>query len=277
MSDDPTTAMRYDGAPQRRDAILVRLLDKGFSTVATLADDLGVSEQTVRRDLRRLQDAGHVEVVHGGASAMRQPTPPTAHFATRFARNADAKRRIAALAATLIDPDDTIALDSGTTPFALAEALPTGYRGTVVTASIPVIQHLLHRDVDVIGLGGNAVANREAFAGPMTLQAASRVRVRTMFLGAEGADDRGLYIIADGNPDVQLQLMDNADRSVLLIDHTKFERPAPVLLAGFHRIHAVVTDCPPPADVTAAIHAAGTRLHVADHSIADDHSTEDRL
>jgi DeoR family fructose operon transcriptional repressor len=272
VSVDPTSVMRYDSAPQRREQILDRVRSTGFRTVAALADDLGVSEQTVRRDLRRLADAGQLNVVHGGASAPHGQVSwaPTAHFATRAGRNAAAKRRIATRAVELIGAGDAIALDSGTTTYALAEALPPNYRGTVITASIPVIQLLLHREgVDVIGLGGNAVSNREAFAGPMTLEAAGRVRARTMFLGAEAADARGLYIIADGNPDVQLRLMENSDRSVLLIDHSKFEQPGPVLLTGFERLHAVVTDRHPPSEVEAAIRTAGAELHIATIAATD--------
>ncbi|HVV08289.1 DeoR/GlpR family DNA-binding transcription regulator [Amycolatopsis sp.] len=271
MTAETTSDLRYDGAQQRRARILERVSTTGFLPIAVLADDLGVSEQTVRRDLRRLEEAGQLKVVYGGASAIpnRTPPTPTAHFAIRAGRNADAKKRIAARAAELIEPTDAIAIDSGTTPFALAEALPAEFAGTVITVSIPVIQLLLHReDVQVIGLGGNAMANREAFAGPMTLEAAARVRARTMFLGAEAADARGLYIVADGNPDVQLRLMENADRSVLLIDHTKFERPGPVLLAGLDQLDAVVTDRRPPSDVERAIRAAGAELFVADAQVA---------
>lgn len=264
------TAMRYDGAQRRRAQILERATASGFVPISALAEELGVSEQTIRRDLKRLEEAGQLRVVYGGASAIPDrttptPTPtPTAHFATRAAHNAEAKRRIAARAAQLVEPTDAVAIDSGSTPYALAEALPEDFAGTVITVSIPVIQLLLHRDgVDVIGLGGNAVANREAFAGPMTLEAADRVRARTMFLGAEAADARGLYIVADGNPDVQLKLMENADRSVLLIDSTKFERPGPILLAGLERLDAVVTDERPPSDVELAIRAAGAELFIA--------------
>lgn len=265
MTTEPD--LRYEGAPQRRARILDRIAATGFVPIADLADDLSVSEQTVRRDLRRLEEGGHLKMVYGGASALpdRTAPAPTAHFAIRAGRNADAKRRIAARAAELVDTADTIAIDSGTTPFALAQALPEDFDGTVITASIPVIQLLLHREhVNVIGLGGTAVPNREAFAGPMTLAAAAHVRARTMFLGAEAIDARGLYIVADGNPDVQLRLMDNADRSVLLIDSTKFERPGPVLLAGLDRLDAVVTDKHPPADVERAIRDAGAELHVAE-------------
>jgi DeoR family transcriptional regulator, fructose operon transcriptional repressor len=174
--------LRYEGAQQRRERILGRVRSEGFLPVTVLAEALGVSEQTLRRDLRRLEEAGSLRVVYGGRARSkaprRRPRQPTSPSAPR--RNADAKRRIAARAVRLVGDTDTIAVDSGTTPFALAEALPPTFTGTVITVSIPVIQLLLHRDdVHVIGLGGNAVSNREAFAGPMTLEAAARVRARS--------------------------------------------------------------------------------------------------
>src|SRR5690606_31685204 len=135
-------SLRYDAAPARREAILERVHASGFCSVAELAGHLGVSEMTVRRDVRQLAGAGDLRIVHGGVS-LPQHTVAAAAFDTRLQANTAGKRRIAEAAARLVGPSDAIAVDSGTTTHALLNALPDSYEGSVVTHSVPAMQTLL--------------------------------------------------------------------------------------------------------------------------------------
>ena len=147
-------AMRYDSAPQRRRVIMERLRETGFVSVTSLTRDLGVSDMTVRRDLRKLEKQGSVRVVHGGVSALHGPMHNPA-FVSRSRMDEAANKAIAETALGLVADKDTIAIDAGTTTYALAQALPHGFDGTVVTHSVPVIQLLLSRGRGkVVGLGG---------------------------------------------------------------------------------------------------------------------------
>lgn len=257
------SSMRYDSAPARRRAILEALRASGFVSIADLTRDLGVSDMTVRRDLRKLEESDEVRVVRGGVSVPHGPLHAPA-FVSRAGVAADAKRRIAAAAVKLIGPADTVAIDAGTTTYALAEALPDGFRGSVVTHSVPVIQLMLNRGSSrVVGLGGDVLQESQAFVGPMTVDAASRLRVRILFLGAAAIDARGIYVATDIERPTKQALINIADQIVLLADHTKFTTSAPVLLCTWDHVSDVVTDVEPSAQIKDQLDRAGVTLHVA--------------
>jgi DeoR/GlpR family transcriptional regulator of sugar metabolism len=256
-------AMRYDSAPARRQMIMEALRESGFVSVTDLTRRLGVSDMTIRRDLRKLEQQGEVRVVHGGVSALHGPLHNPA-FVSRANMDASAKRAIAEAARTLVAPTDTIAIDAGTTAYALAQALPEDFRGTVVTHSIPVIQLLLNRGIGrVVGLGGELLVESQAFAGQMTVEAASGLRVRTLFLGAAAVDRRGVYVATDTERPTKLALMDIADEVVLLADHAKFATSAPVLLCSHERVDILVTDAPPPPAIAQHLGKTGTEIVIA--------------
>lgn len=248
MSTEP---LRYRDAPGRREAILGSLRRSGFLTIAEVADRLGVSEMTARRDVRRLAQDGAVVAVRGG---LRLPQPETVEFGTRLSADAEAKALLAEVAVTCIRNDDVIAIDAGTTAFQVAAALPADFRGTVVSHSVPVINLLIDRPrTKAIALGGDLHRPSRALVGSTTLAAASGLRVRTFYLGAAAVDERGIYASADVERNVKHTLMSIADRVVLLIDHTKFLTTAPVRLCGWERLAAVITDQNPPAAVVSLL------------------------
>jgi DeoR family fructose operon transcriptional repressor len=229
-------------------------------SVLDLSRELGVSGMTVRRDLQKLQEAGEVRAVHGGV-ALPEGTPQLPGYASRSSWEAEAKQLIGQLAATMVRPGDTIAVDAGTTGYELARALPENFSGCVVTNSVPVFQLLLSRPtIRVIGLGGDLYPSSQAFVGPTTAEAASRHRVRTFFLGAVAVDRRGVYVVTGLEMPAKQALTDIADQVVLLVDHSKFEAIAPVLLCPFERLHAVVTDREPPQDVADELAMANVQI-----------------
>ena len=255
--------MRYDEASQRREWILSSLRTAGFLSITALATELGVSDMTVRRDLRRLEQTGEVRTVRGGVS-LRHGTLRTSDFLRRADTQSAAKQQVAAVAAGLVREADTIALDSGTSTYELAAALPEGFAGSVVTASVPVVQLMLNRPrTRVVSLGGELVVSSQSFAGPMTVQAAAGLRVRVLFLGAVAVDGRGVYVHTDVEVGVKRALMDIADEVVLLVDSLKFAATAPVKLADLDRLTTLVTDSPPGPALAHALSSAGVSLLVA--------------
>ncbi|GAB3445716.1 DeoR/GlpR family DNA-binding transcription regulator [Streptomonospora sediminis] len=266
MEGEPTAAMRYDAAPDRRRRILEALSRDGFLSVRALAENLGVSDMTVRRDLRKLEEAGEVRVVHGGAS-LPHGTLRTPDFVGRAQRSAAAKRSLARTAARFMATGDTVAFDAGTTVYALAVEMAETAElapACVVTHSVPVIQLLLgHARHRVVVLGGDLSPDSQAMVGPMSARAAADLRVRTFFMGVAAVDERGIYVEADLERPTKLALMDAADRVVVLADSAKFTRSAPVLLSSLERVDALVTDTPPPPAIAARLAELGKDLHVA--------------
>ena len=247
----------------RQQLLLDGLRVAGFQTVSDLSSQLGVSDMTVRRDLRKLDESGLVRIFHGGAS-LSTTSIPQGDYQTRAVEHAAAKRAIARAAVGMVLPDDTIGVDGGTTAFGVAELLPPAFAGSVVTASAPVIHHLSHMEhARVVGVGGDLYRPSQTFVGPAAVSAIEGLRMRILFLGVGAADERGLYVAADVERPTKLALMAAADRVVVLADATKFTSFAPIRLCSWSDIDAIVCDAAPPAVVAAAANEAGVSLTVA--------------
>jgi DeoR family transcriptional regulator, fructose operon transcriptional repressor len=239
-------SMRYDTAPDRRQAILDTVEGAGFVSVTELTRRLGVSDMTVRRDLRKLARDGRVRIVHGGVSALR-PALHSPEFSGRAEEHAEGKQAIGEAAARALDSRATVAIDAGTTTYAAMRALPPDFVGTVVTHSVPVMQLALTRGLArVVGLGGELLPSSQAFVGPRTVEATNGLRVNTLLLGAAAVDKHGIYVSTDNERPTKLALMGIAERIVLLVDASKFTTSAAVLLCGWDAITGVVTDAGPP-------------------------------
>lgn len=255
-------SLRYASAPQRRAALLSALQDTGFAATSEIATTFGVSDMTVRRDVRQLEIEGQVRAVRGGVT-LRHGTLRTPSFTNRAETQAEAKRRLARSAAALIRADDVIAVDSGTSTYQLAAELPDDFAGTVVTNSIPVIQLMLARpQTRLVSLGGDLVAEHQAFVGPLTVQAAANVRVRLFFLGAAAVDERGVWVHGSTETTAKHAMMAMADEVVLLADSSKFQRASSMLLCPLADIDRVITDADPDAAIARAIVGAGATLDV---------------
>lgn len=144
---------------QRRQKILAEVRKSAGTSAEDLALRFGVSVETIRRDLRDLRDRGLLERVYGGALPV-QSTEGT--FAARSGKHQDRKRAIARMAAALVKPDDTIAIDVGTTALEVARALPAEFRGRVLTNSIPVAMELSGNEKIELLLSGGQVRHGDA-------------------------------------------------------------------------------------------------------------------
>jgi DeoR/GlpR family transcriptional regulator of sugar metabolism len=262
-SADGGAALRYDAAPRRRDAILERLRASGHVSVSEVSQALGVSEMTVRRDLRRLVETGDASLVHGGASL-----PAGSHgrpvFGVRALVNAEAKRRIGAAAAAMVAADDTVGIDAGTTALEVAHALPEDFSGCVVTHSAPALAVMLARKAArVIAIGGELSHDNQAMIGPSAAHFVRNLRLRLLVLGVASIDARGVYVRSELELSVKQALLDVAEDVVLVCDASKEGGPGTVRVCDLDRIDTVVTDAPMSEELTRRLHAAGTRIVVA--------------
>lgn len=247
----------------RHEQLLDALRLTGFQTVPALARQLAVSDMTVRRDLRKLQESGLVRIVHGGAS-LPPGSASGGGYEVRAIEHASAKRAIAAVAVGLVASEDTIGIDGGTTTFGVAAALPTTFAGSVVTASVPVIQQLAQRaHVHLVAVGGDLYRPSQAFVGPAAVTAIEGLRIRTLFLGAGAADERGLYVAADIERPGKLALMAAADRVVVLLDASKFASFAPVRLCAWGDVDIAVCDRAPERKIVQTLDGTGVDLLLA--------------
>jgi DeoR family fructose operon transcriptional repressor len=236
------STLRYTEAPDRRARILRAVRRSGVITPAQLADELAVSDRTVRRDLRKLAEDGQIRLTHGSAY-LADGVRGAVDFPDRRATRTAQKQAIARRAAADIGPGDTIALDSGTTTWALARALPELPDLTVATHSLPAMSALQARaDLSLIVLGGFYHGNTMSVAGPDTRQAIGRLQVDTLFLSATSFGTGGIYCATPFDAETKQALIDVSRRVVLLADSSKAQTTAPFHVCGMDRVDLLITD-----------------------------------
>jgi DeoR/GlpR family transcriptional regulator of sugar metabolism len=166
---------------ERRQAILSRLERDGKVVASELVAALGVSEDTVRRDLRELASGGLVQRVHGGAL---RPSPAATSFAQRLSVAPEAKAHLAEAALPLLEGASVIILDGGTTALELARRLPPDRECTVLTNSPPVATALAtHPRAEVVLIGGRLLKEAQVTIGAAAVDALRQVRADACVLG----------------------------------------------------------------------------------------------
>jgi DeoR/GlpR family transcriptional regulator of sugar metabolism len=169
---------------ERKRLVLSRLHDEGRIVARELAEELGISEASVRRDLRDLAAAGQCQRVYGGAVPVSRAL---VDYRSRAEVEPESKRRIAARAAQLIKPGDRVILDGGTTTLAVTRALPSDLRATVITHSPTIAAALIdHPTVDILLLGGRIYKHSAVACGAATAEAARAINADLFLLGVTG-------------------------------------------------------------------------------------------
>ncbi|MFS0853519.1 DeoR/GlpR family DNA-binding transcription regulator [Microbacterium sp. 179-I 3D4 NHS] len=169
---------------QRKIHLLDLLTRDGRVVAKTVAEDLGVSEDSIRRDLRELADEGRLIRVYGGALPVPAADRPVAE---RLDVAGASKERVARAAAAGIRPSSTIVLDAGTTTLALARLLPSGTGLTVITPSPAVAVAVAeHSDARVVMIGGELSRHSLVAGGSLAMEAIRHLAADTFYLGATG-------------------------------------------------------------------------------------------
>jgi DeoR family transcriptional regulator, glycerol-3-phosphate regulon repressor len=246
----------------RQTAILTRARTQGRVQATPLAAALGVTVQTIRRDLTALCDQGLLERTHGGAVL---PTG-TANigYGDRRGLNRDAKARIAARAAGLIPEGASLFLNIGTTTEAVARALLRHQRLMVVTNNLNVANILAdNRGVDVIVAGGRLRRADGGLTGDLATLALSRFKVDLAVIGASAIDLDGDLLDFDAEEvAVSRAILSRARATILVADAAKFQRKAPVRIGSLADVDHFVTDGLPSERLAMACRDWGTRVHL---------------
>lgn len=228
-------------AAQRRDLLLARLERDGTLVAKELAIELGITEDSVRRDLRELAAAGLCQRVYGGALPV---SPAVADYATRTGVATDSKQRVAVAAVGLVQPGSTLLLDGGTTALAVARALPADLSATVITHSPTVAAELVnHRSVDVYVLGGRLFKHSAVTCGAAAVEAAQGVQADVFLLGVTGVHPRSG--LTTGDPDeaaMKRTLAGRAADTYVLASSEKIGAASPFSVLPLAHISGVITD-----------------------------------
>lgn len=209
--------------------------------VAALAERFDVSQMTVRRDLKRLEKQGLVVRTHGGAVAagkLRLLQRAFPHYAV-----SPQKAAIGKVAAALVAPGQKVMVDTGTTALEVARNLPKDSDITVATTSLCVLQELYASPLQVLLFGGYARKEFPSLYGPLTEAMLKSFHVDILFMGCDGADSKSGFYTADLRiSSLEQQMINIADRVVVVTESTKFGRKAFVRYATLEQVHTLVTD-----------------------------------
>lgn len=230
-------------APERQREIVRRARQDGRVEVTTLAEELGVAGETIRRDLSALEQQGVVRRVHGGALPIETLTSE-APVATREAVHTGEKERIAKAALAELPQEGNVLLDAGTTTMQLAKAIPEDRRLTVVTNSLPIaLQLSFHPRLTVLVVGGRVRGTTQAQVDRWALRSLGEIRVDVAFMATNGVSAAGGLTTPDlGESAVKEAMVACARRVVLLTDHSKVGEDHFVRFAELSDVDVLVTD-----------------------------------
>jgi DeoR/GlpR family transcriptional regulator of sugar metabolism len=226
---------------ERRHRILEHLQVQGRVLASDLVAEFGVSPDTVRRDLRDLDEAGMLRRVHGGALPRRGDTDP---LPLRARRAPEAKASIARRAAQIVRDGQVVMLDGGTTTLEVARALPERLTATVVTNSLPIALALAdHRSVEVVVVGGSLRARAGVTVGAAAVAALAAVRADVLFLGVCGLHPEiGVSVEDAEEREGKRAMIAGAAAVVGLADHDKLGTALPFVVAPLTELTTLVTD-----------------------------------
>jgi len=216
------------------------LRERGAVRVSTLAETLGVSEVTVRRDLEELERRGHLERTHGGAILSQRMGPEPAYLEA-VARNPEEKRRIGEAAARLAQPGETVFLNGGSTTLLVFRHL---HDVRVVTNHVGATLGAADRDVELLLVGGDYRAPSNSCAGVLAIEMLRRVFAGRAFIGVEGVSVRaGLTTPAAAEAEVARTMIEQTQGPVIAVaDSSKAGVVADFQILPIDRISTLVTD-----------------------------------
>lgn len=231
-------------AEERRSKILEILQKEKRVTVDCLSSGFGVSEVTVRRDLKELEKAGLLSRTHGGAVLIdhRKFEPSVMEKVEQFSHE---KEIIGRLAAQLISDGETILIDAGTTTIQIIKELKDKKDLTIVTNGFNVVTEVLKYGYpfEVVVIGGMVKKRTLAMIGPLAEAALSKIRVDKVFLGANGVTlEDGVTTPDLVEANVKRKMLEIGQRKILLADHSKFNRVFFSKIADIEEIDLLITD-----------------------------------
>ncbi len=248
-------------AQDRLSQILTLARDRGRVDVSSLAPELGVAPETVRRDLAALVSRGLLRRVHGGAIPAESAAFET-DAGYRAQANVAQKRRIAAASARLLEGAESVFIDEGFTPLLVAEELSLLGRLVVVTASLPAALALTNDPhATVLVLGGRMRGRTSATVDHWALRMLGEMWIDVAFLGANGISrDRGVTTPDPAVAAMKQEAVRRSRRRILIADHTKFGMISLCRFAELGDFGTVVTDTGLSAREASRYEALGPRV-----------------
>lgn len=231
---------------ERRSEILRELMVNGKVVVSGLAERYGVTEETIRRDLERLEADGYAKKTYGGAVRNDDITSDLP-FTVRKQTNVEGKKYIAEKIGALIEDNNSLLLDSSTTALFTVKSIFSKKNLTIITNSVEILLDLpQNNDWNVISLGGNYQSDSKSFYGDGAQEAVGKYYADYAVISCKGLDTaKGITDTREPFAQLKRRFIKSARKTILAIDHTKFDKISFVNFAEICDIDIVVTDVRP--------------------------------
>lgn len=251
-------------APERHRRILQLVEDQASIRTGEVARQLGVAEETVRRDFEKLEADGLLARTHGGAvrgEGARRDLP----ISSREFMNVAEKRRIAQAAIPFIKEGETILLDASSTALEMARQLPD-MPLTVVTPSLKAAIELGGREQVQVVISGGLISYRSLSAvGALADQCLDFYGIDKAFISCRGVDaSRGLSESNEEHARLKRRIVTQAGTTCLLADYSKLPLSSKYFFAPLGAVDVLITDRPPQWDFAALLQAAGVQIVLAE-------------
>ena len=233
-------------AIERRKEILTRLEAEGKVLVSELAKDFAVTEETIRRDLEKLDREGLASKTYGGAVS-KHTAALDLPYKIRIGVNVDEKQRIADNVAAMISDGERIMLDSSSTAIYIVKKLKEKKNLTVITNSVVILLELADKsDWTVLSTGGLLKNGALSLTGSSAEKMISTYHVDTAICSCKGIDtDMGITDSNEKDSLIKRAMFASAERRILALDAEKFDKKSFVRVGGFRDIDVLVTDSEP--------------------------------
>lgn len=251
--------------PTEREKLILELLQPtGFVSYRQLEAQLDASPATIRRDLTRLEEAGLILRVHGGAKLPEAPQPGLAGtpFAQSITQNLAAKRAIGKAAAKLCAPGEGIMMDGGTTTLQMCPHLD-GMALQVLTNSLHIVNALLQQNnTKILVPSGSVFREQNIILAAAGEDSMPRFHGPKLFMGAAAVGPQGVMQADVVLVAAERRLIDRAEKLILLVDSTKFRTQSGTIVCGLDEIDMVITDAL-PAEMEEQFHRHGVKVIIA--------------
>jgi DeoR/GlpR family transcriptional regulator of sugar metabolism len=244
---------------QRKSEILAQLQRDGQVISKALSETFGVSEDTIRRDLRELSSEGLLQRVHGGALPA---SPAVASFAHRQSIESVTKRAVAGVAAKMVTHGQVVILDGGTTAVEMARQLPKELVATVVTHSPSIAVELVgHPKIEVILIGGKLFKHSIVTVGTAAIEALSHIRADVYFMGVTGVHaSAGLSTGDLEEAYMKRALAAHAAETVVLASSDKLNAASQYMIGDLSLASTIIVEKSTDVSLTNPLAAAGVTI-----------------
>lgn len=227
---------------ERKSRILELISEKDSISLVELSDIMSISLSTIRRDLDELAEAGLIKRKFGLAQ-MIAPPGEEMPFVWRATLNTNEKQRIAQAALEMIQNGETIFLGGGSTIVELARLLPGQKRVTVITNALRVVNLLVDKPgIDLIILGGVVLPEEQTIHSHLTGSAMQQFHSNKMFYGVQAISlKHGLTLSRVVEVNTDQAIGKSVDQIILLVDHSKFGKNAPLSVMPISSVHTIIT------------------------------------